>query len=110
MESITGLLTPIVTALAAWFFARRKNNADAKTSELDNVEKAIKIWRTLSQDMEFKFKADIDELRKENCDLVKRIEQVTKENESLKKQMKGLEIENKKLQEQLKIFNKKNLQ
>ncbi len=110
MESITGLLTPIVTALAAWFFARRKNNAEAKTSELDNVEKAIKIWRTLSQDMELKFKADIDELRKENCDLVKRIEQVTRENESLKKQMKGLELENKKLQEQLKIFNKNNQQ
>jgi len=109
MESFTGLITPIVTALSAWFFARRKNNAEAKKSELDNVEKAISIWRKLSEDMDLRFKAEIEELRKENCNLQNQITQVMKENESLKSQMNILETENKKLISQLKIFNQKSI-
>lgn len=104
------LLAPIVTASTAWFFARRKNNADAKTSELDNVEKAITIWRKLSEDMDLRFKAEIEDLRKENCNLQNQVAQVMKENESLKSQMKSLEAENRKLISQLKIFNKNNPQ
>ncbi len=33
---------------------RRKNRADAQGSELDNVDKAVSIWRNLAQDLEKK--------------------------------------------------------
>lgn len=104
------LLAPIATAFATWFFARKKNSADATKSELDNVAEAIKIWRELTQDLEKKFKDDIASLRSENCDLQKQVRQVVQENESLKKQMGILEAENKKLIKQLKIFNENNPQ
>ncbi len=97
-----------VPASVTWFLARRKNNADAKSSELDNVEKAIKVWRELSEGMERRFTHEIEELRKENCDLQQQVSLVMKENEELKLQMNGLESENKKLISQLKIFNKNN--
>jgi peptidoglycan hydrolase CwlO-like protein len=33
---------------------RRKNRAEAQHSELDNIDKAISIWRSLAQDLEKK--------------------------------------------------------
>lgn len=38
---------------------RRKNKAEAQSSELDNVKKAIEIWRELAQNLE----KEIEELR-----------------------------------------------
>jgi septal ring factor EnvC (AmiA/AmiB activator) len=109
-STLAYLFAPIATAFAGWFFARKKNEADAHNSELDNVSKAIRIWRELNQDLEKKFKADIDSLRSENCELQKQVRQVVEENNSLKKQMILLEGENRKLISQLKIFNKNNPQ
>ena len=34
-----------------WFFTRKKSNADAKGSELENVEHAIKIWRETAENL-----------------------------------------------------------
>lgn len=44
-----------------WFFSRKKTNADARGSEIDNVEKVIAIWRETAE----KLKASNDELVKE---------------------------------------------
>ena len=107
-EYINLLFISAVPATITWLLARRKNNADAKSGELDNVEKAITIWRNLTEAQEARFNNQIEELRKENCDLQHQVTIVMKENESLKSQMNALESENKKLISQLKIFNKNN--
>jgi hypothetical protein len=36
--------------------SRKKAKEEAKTTELDNVEKAVKIWRDLSEDLSDKLK------------------------------------------------------
>lgn len=48
----------VLTTIGGWFFGRRMNNAEAKKSEaqakgneLDNVEKAVKIWRDLADEL-----------------------------------------------------------
>ena len=86
-DTLLLIIASAVTGIVTWLSARRKN-------ELDNTSKAIKIWRELSEDMEKRFKEQVDELKKEN--------------EELKSQMNTLEGENKKLISQLKIFNKNN--
>lgn len=58
LTAIAGLLTTFGGAFAAWIFARSKNKADGKkaeaeaeSSELDSVEKAIKIWRETAESL-----------------------------------------------------------
>lgn len=108
MNTLALIAAPVVSAFAAWFFARKKNNAEAESSELDNTAKAIKIWRELNEDLKRTLQADIDRLRDENCELKKQVTQVMEENESLRKKMRSLEAENKQLIKQLKIFNENN--
>lgn len=57
------VIAPLVTGLVVWFTARRKNDADAnKTeaeaslSELQNVEKALAIYRSVIDDLSRKVK------------------------------------------------------
>ena len=107
-EYLNFVMLSAIPATVTWLLARRKNNADAKSGELDNVEKAITIWRSLTEAQEVRFNNQIEELRKENCDLQQQVSLVMKENVELKEQMNALEGENKKLINQLKIFNKNN--
>jgi hypothetical protein len=107
-DTLAVLIAAGVTSITTWYFTRRKNNAVAESSELDNIDKAIKIWRELSEAMESRFKAEIEVLRKENCDLQLKVSEMVKKNEEMKTRVKALENENKKLIGQLKIYNKHN--
>jgi septal ring factor EnvC (AmiA/AmiB activator) len=108
MEDKTIYLIAILASnVITWVMTRRKNRAEAKGSELDNVEKAAKIWRELTEGLTKQFNQEIDELRSRNDQLQKKVEEVQRENGNLKDQMKALEDENKKLTSQLKKLNKK---
>lgn len=63
-----------------WFFTRKKSNAEAKGSELENVEQAIKIWRETAE----KLSARVDELSKEVEELRNDLISVHRENKALK--------------------------
>ena len=63
-----------------WFFTRRKTNAEAKGSELENVEQAIKIWRETAE----KLSKRVDELSAEVDELRKDLISVHRENKQLK--------------------------
>ena len=102
-----------ITALTTWIFSRRKYKAETQTNELDNVEKAARIWRELSEDLEKRMKEEIRELRNENTTIQDQFTIVLAENKALKEQMSALEkqlrearCENNKLLEELKRFNK----
>ena len=108
-----------ITAIITYFLTRRKYlvdvkkaKAEAKGNEIDNVEKAVKIWRELTEDLKVHFKTDISDLMTDNKLMHSQLEQVLKENNSLRQQMASLEKElkeskneNIKLSEQLKQFN-----
>lgn len=58
LMAIGGSITTFVAGFTAWIFARKRNNADGKKaeaeaeiSELDSVEKAIKIWRETAENL-----------------------------------------------------------
>lgn len=63
-----------------WFFTRKKSNAEAKGSELENVEQAIKIWRETAE----KLSKRVDELSKEVEELRNDLITVHRENKALK--------------------------
>ena len=118
-EIITASIPTAVTALITYLLTRRKYlvdvkkaKAEAKGNEIDNVEKAVKIWRELTEDLKVHFKTDISDLMTDNKLMHSQLEQVLKENNSLRQQMASLEKElkeskneNIKLSEQLKQFN-----
>jgi len=56
---IAGALSSFVT----YIIARRKTVAEAQGSEIDNVQKAIAVWRELAENLE----AKVDKLINENA-------------------------------------------
>jgi len=66
--------------IIGWIVTRKKTNADAKGSELENVEHAIKIWRETAE----KLSARVDELSLEVEELRKDLISVHRENKQLK--------------------------
>lgn len=51
------LLAPIAAAFAGWVFGRRKNDAEASSAEIENVEKSLAIYRGIITDMEAQIKS-----------------------------------------------------
>ncbi|THU36906.1 hypothetical protein FAM09_18255 [Niastella caeni] len=92
-EMILNALTGITTATITWYAARRKNKAETYISELDAVERAVKVWRELGEGMQKKYEALHDEveiLRSEVKVLREDNRQLKKENQRLVQQIKTL--------------------
>ena len=103
-EGLLLIVGPVVTGFATWFFTRRKMAAEAMGSELDNSAKICEMWKNLSEGMEKRFKNEIDELRKQNCELESQVKAVVLENVGLRNRMHELEEENIKLIRQIQIL------
>lgn len=115
-ELLTSTLSAAITALVTFIFTRRKYLTDVKkvdaevdSSEIDNVDKAIRIWRQLSEDIKVRLTQDIEELRQENLKTREKLNLLTRENHALRHQMTNLEkelnlakIENEKLHKLIK--------
>lgn len=66
-----------------YFLFFRKNQAEAKGAELENVADALKIWRETNDEL----KAQVTELREEVKHLNQLVSQLHHENKELKKQL-----------------------
>jgi archaellum component FlaC len=66
--------------IIGYFVTRKKTNAEAKGSELENVEQAIKIWRETAEKLSLR----VDELSKEIDELRADLVTVHRENKQLK--------------------------
>lgn len=64
IETLVATVVGIVTSIATWYAARRKNNADIQSNELENVEKAVRFYREMVEDLASKLKAATNELSK----------------------------------------------
>ncbi len=66
MELLREIVLPIITtfvgALVGWFFGRPKEKAELQTSELDNVDKAVKIYREMIENLSNELRRAIAEL------------------------------------------------
>jgi predicted RNase H-like nuclease (RuvC/YqgF family) len=78
-EVIVPALTGFFGALVTWLFGRKKEGVEVQSSEITNVQEAIKIWREMATDLkaevaDLKIKVDsltteINNLRFENVEL-----------------------------------------
>ena len=94
--AVLGLLGPV----AGWFAARRKNLADTQTSELDNVEKAVKFYREQFDFITEKLKAQVAETDR----MIQLYKDQAEETRKLNIQNKELIEENRALLDELKKY------
>jgi len=77
VTAIAGVITAFGGAFAGWFFTRKKNNAEAEISELDGVEKAIKIWRETAENLLAEVNKHLEEKRNLSDEISKLNETIT---------------------------------
>jgi len=99
-----------LTALIAWARGRSKEakelertNAQVEAAELENVEKAISIWRQLANEMI----KHVDNLKQEVQDLTSQVKLLHNENETLRTQVSKLQYENKRLEQRVEQITEK---
>lgn len=85
-EIVQNFIIATATAGVTWFFSRQKQRAELKTAELDNVEKAIHIWRSIAEDLGKK----VDELTDRCEELTRKFNETTHEIEGLRRENKKL--------------------
>lgn len=119
MENLLIAIPPILSAVITFLLTRRKYVTEVKkadveveANEIDNIDKAARIWRELSENITARLTADIEQLRSENQRTREKLTALSRENASLRFQMSALEkelratkSENEKLTEQLRTFN-----
>ncbi|HFA9692592.1 cell wall anchor protein [Capnocytophaga sputigena] len=65
-EHFGSFIGMVLSGLAGWFFGRPKQQMELQTSELDNVDKAVKIYREMIEDLGTKYANAIEELKHAN--------------------------------------------
>lgn len=108
---LTALMS-IITGVGTWYAARRKNTAEIQANELDNVDKAVKYYREMVEDLGSRLKEATNELHKttqlhreaidELTESRKQLEQVKKELNALEERFNNLAKENRALIDELK--------
>lgn len=76
VPSVTGGLGAFVT----WIFGKRKEDVEVKSSELDNTEKAVKLWREMAEEL----KKQVDELSGKVDTLMSEVHSLRMENAELR--------------------------
>lgn len=85
LDVLGAIIPPAATAVGGWWFGRRKTNAEAVTSEMDNVDKALAIYRTMITDLGEKILALEERVKK----LQAALSEAEDENRRLKRQQQA---------------------
>lgn len=89
-ETLLVAVTSLLSSIGTWLFARRKNKADAKISELKSVEMAIAIWREAA----VKLTEEVTKLREENKTLYAEINKLKSINNRILSALKNITPDN----------------
>lgn len=102
-ELLLILIPSLVTSSVTWLLSRRKYRAESQANELDNVQKALGIYRDTINDL----KKELEELRDRINVVVTENEALGKQMEELRKELACTRAENKRLIGELKKYNTK---
>lgn len=64
IENIGILLATLATGFGGWLFGRKKANADAETSQIENAEKLLEYYKKLVDDLGIRLERAIQNLQK----------------------------------------------
>ncbi len=102
MKDLLLIMIPaMVTSVLTWFLSRRKYRAESQANELDNVQKALAIYRDTILDL----KKELEELREKITVVVNENEALGRQMEELRKELICTRAENKRLISALKQNN-----
>ncbi len=82
LENVGVLLATLATGFGGWFFGRKKANADAETSQIENAEKLLNYYKSLVDDLGTRLESAIkkfNEAEKTIHDLETKINDLTEE-------------------------------
>ena len=79
-EVIVPGLTGFFGALITWLFGRKKEGVEVQSTEITNVQEAIKIWREMATDL----KSEVAELKIKVESLITEIHTLKGENVELR--------------------------
>lgn len=99
-ETLVATIVGLVTSVATWYAARRKNRADVQANELDNVAQAVRFYREMVEDLGTKLKTATDEIHKTSNlhrEAIDELSSARQEIKSLESKLEGLAIQNKEL-------------
>lgn len=88
-----GLIGGIVGYIFTYLQGRKKGRAEAKKSELENVEGAVKIWREVAEEMaseNAKIKDLYNSVYQQNIKLLAKNELLVKKVEALEKKLENI--------------------
>jgi len=103
-EMIITALISAVTGIVGWVAARRQNLAEVQSTEIDNLEKAVKYYREIFEDMAGRHRATLEELDY----VTKNMEDLKKQVQDLTMQVKLMEATNATLLEELRKYKQLN--
>jgi len=73
-EILLGTVPAVITGILTFILSRKKHAQETKTNELDNVQKALEVYRQIIQDL----KTDLQETQIKVEDLNRYIDEVRK--------------------------------
>lgn len=82
MDIVINIVAPILSAIVSWFLARGKYQTEVQTSEIENIDKAIQIWRKTAEDLNVEVIAlrnESAELRRESAELRQEVQELRNE-------------------------------
>ena len=85
-QIVSLLATAVITHGVTWFFSRKKQHVEVQSSELDNVQDLVKLWRETAFDL----RNEIKELKQQIVILEDEVRKVLDENASLTIQLNKL--------------------
>lgn len=110
-ETLIATVVGLVSSLATWWAARRKSKAEVQSSELDNVEKSLKYYRDIVDDLGIKLKEATNELYKTSNLHREAIDELTAAKKviiNLEQKLEKLALQNKELIDELRKYKQLN--
>jgi hypothetical protein len=60
---LQNIVLPAITGIIAWITARNRNRKETESIMLDNIEKAVSVYKTMLDDMRERYDREIDNLK-----------------------------------------------
>ena len=80
VTAVVGIITTFVSGWTAWFFTRKKYDAEVDNSLLENLQKSLDFYRNLSDDNRQRLETILErnsKLEEEVLDLKKQVNDLT---------------------------------
>lgn len=80
VTAVVGIITTFASGWTAWFFTRKKYNAEVDNSLLENLQKSLDFYRNLSDDNRQRLETILErnsKLEEEVLDLRKQVNDLT---------------------------------